>query len=168
MILSAIVAMSENNAIGKDNDLPWRLPEDLKFFKRTTVGKPVLMGRKTFESLGKPLVNRLNIVISSNKNLDLPEGVLLYDSIEKGIERLRQEDTDEGFIIGGAKIYEQTIAELDRIYITRVHTEINDADAYFPHVDHSHWKLAWKEAHEADEKHAYSFTFLRWERIREI
>lgn len=168
MILSAIVAMSENNAIGKDNDLPWRLPEDLKFFKRTTIGKPVLMGRKTFESLGKPLVNRLNIVISSNKSLDLPDGVLLYDSIEKGIERLKQEDTDEAFVIGGAKIYEQTIDELDRIYITRVHTEINDADAYFPHVDHSHWKLAWKEDHEADEKHAYSFTFQKWERIREI
>src|ERR1700758_2604846 len=99
MIISFIVAVSDNNAIGRDNQLPWYMPEDLKFFKRTTLGKPVLMGRKTYESLGKPLPGRLNIVISS-KNIELPEGVLLYHSLEEGIARLQQEPVDEGFVIG--------------------------------------------------------------------
>src|SRR5580698_6093093 len=106
MVLSFIVAVSDNNAIGRQNALPWQLPEDLKFFKRTTMGKPVLMGRKTFESLGRPLPGRLNIVLSGSKELKLPEGVLLYDDINQAIERLQNENTEEGFIIGGGKIFE--------------------------------------------------------------
>lgn len=168
MILSAIVAMSENNAIGRDNSLPWHLPDDLKFFKRTTVGKAVLMGRKTYDSMGKPLPNRLNIVVSSDKNLQLPEGVLLYNSLEDAVARLQQEDADEGFIVGGGKIFEQTMDMTDRIYLTRVHTVISDAEAFFPHMDQTHWKLTWKEEHPADEKHAYAFTFEQWDRIKEI
>jgi len=160
--------MAENKAIGKDNGLPWHLPDDLKFFKRMTVGKPVLMGRKTFESLGKPLVNRLNIVISSDLGLRLPEGVLLYDNLPDALARLQEEDTDEGCIIGGGIIFEQTMDELDRIYLTRVHTVIEDAHAFFPHMDHAHWKLTWTEEHPADEKHKYSFTFEQWDRIKEV
>ena len=95
MILSAIVAVSDNNSIGRDNQLPWHLPEDLKFFKRTTLGKPVLMGRKTFESLGRPLPGRLNIVVSTQKNLVLPEGVLLFHNIDEAVARLEQENTEE-------------------------------------------------------------------------
>src|SRR5580704_8680049 len=105
MILSFIVAVSDNNAIGKHNKLPWHLPEDLKFFKRTTMGKPVMMGRKTFESLAKHLPGRLHIVLSGNKEMALPEGVLLYDDIGKAMERMQQENADEGFIIGGGKIF---------------------------------------------------------------
>lgn len=102
MIISAIAAIDKNNAIGKGNDLPWRLPEDLKFIKRTTLGKPVLMGRKTFESLGnKPLKDRLNIVLSNQKDLQLPEGVLLYHDIDAALRRLQDEKTEEAFIIGG-------------------------------------------------------------------
>jgi dihydrofolate reductase len=168
MILSAIVAMSENNAIGRDNDLPWHLPDDLKFFKRTTLGKAVLMGRKTYDSMGKPLPNRLNIVVSSRKDLQLPEEVLLYDNIDDAVTRLQQEDADEGFIVGGGKIFEQTMDMVDRIYLTRVHTVISDAEAFFPHIDHTHWKLSWKEEHPADEKHAYAFTFEQWDRVNEI
>lgn len=164
MILSAIVAMAENNAIGKDNDLPWRLPDDLKFFKRTTSGKPVMMGRKTFESLGKPLVNRLNIVISSKKDLKLPEGVLLYHNIEDAIERMKQEGSEEAFVIGGGKIYEQTMPMLNRIYITRVHTTIDDAHTFFPELNKSNWELTWKEDHPKDERHAHDFTFQQWDR----
>lgn len=160
--------MSENNAIGRDNDLPWHLPDDLKFFKRTTLGKAVLMGRKTYDSMGKPLPNRLNIVVSSDKNLQLPEGVLLYNNLEDAVTRLQQEDADEGFIVGGGKIFEQTMDITDRIYLTRVHTTIEDAEAFFPHMDHTHWKLAWREEHPADEKHAYAFTFEQWDRIKEI
>ena len=153
MLLSAIVALSTNNAIGKDNQLPWHLPDDLKFFKRTTMGKPVLMGRKTYESMGKPLPGRLNIVVSHQKDLQLPEGVLLYNSLDEAIDRLEKEATDEAFIIGGGKIFEETMDQLDRLY------------AFFPDIDHSHWKIVWEEDHAADEKHKYAFTFQQLERI---
>src|ERR1700755_2543639 len=99
MIISFIVAVSENNAIGRNNTLPWHLPEDLKFFKRTTMGKPVLMGRKTFESLRKHLPGRLNIVLTKNKELVVPEGVLVFSTIDDAIERLQKEKTEEAFII---------------------------------------------------------------------
>jgi dihydrofolate reductase len=165
MIVSAIVAVSENHAIGKDNHLPWHLPEDLKFFKRTTMGKPVLMGRKTYESLGKPLPGRTNIIISHQKDLQLPEGVLLYNSVQSGLDRLEEENTEEGFIIGGGKIFEETMDLLDRIYLTKVQTVIEGATAFFPEIDHSHWKLVWEEHHQADERHKYPFTFQQLERI---
>jgi dihydrofolate reductase len=165
MIVSAIVAASENHAIGKYNHLPWHLPEDLKFFKRTTSGKPILMGRKTYDSLGKPLPGRLNIVISSQKDLQLPEGVLLYNSVQEGLDRLEEENTEVGFIIGGGKIFEETMDLLDRIYLTKVHTVIEDATAFFPEIDHSHWKLVWEEHHEADDRHQYAFDFQQLERI---
>lgn len=165
MILSFIVATADNNAIGRGNQLPWHLPNDLKFFKRTTLGKPVLMGRKTFESLGKPLPGRLNIVISTKTDLHLPHGVLLYPDLQQGIERLQQEHTDEGFIIGGGTIFQQAMPLVERMYITRIHTTVADADAFFPDIDHTHWKLAWEEPHEADEKHSYPYTFQRYERI---
>jgi len=165
MIISAIVAATENNAIGKDNKLPWHLPDDLKFFKKTTLGKPVLMGRKTFESLEKPLPGRLNIVISHQKNLMLPEGVILCNNLNEGIERLEQENKEEVFIIGGGKIFEETIDLWDRIYLTKVHTAVENATAFFPEIDHTHWKKIWEEYHEADERHQYSFTFQQLERI---
>ncbi|MBN9483243.1 MAG: hypothetical protein BGO70_00515 [Bacteroidetes bacterium 43-93] len=168
MILTAIVAVDEQNAIGRDNQLPWYLPEDLKFFKRKTLGKPVLMGRKTYESLGKPLPGRLNIVVSTQKDLSLPEGVLLYDDLNAAVERLRESHDEEGFIIGGGKIFAETMNVLDRMYITVVHTKVTGAEAFFPHVDHAHWKLVWEEPHQADEKHAYAYTFQEWERIKEI
>jgi len=165
MILSAIVAIAQNNAIGKDNQLPWHLPDDLRFFKKTTMGKPVLMGRKTFESLGKPLQGRLNIVVSGQETLQLPEGVLLYNNLETALERLQQEPVDEAFVIGGGKIFEETLNTLDRLYLTRVDTIVSDATAFFPDIDHTHWKLTWEEHHPADEKHQYSFTFQQLERI---
>jgi len=165
MVLSFIAAVSENNAIGRHNGLPWYLPEDLKFFKRITTGKPVIMGRKTFESLGKALPGRLNIVLSGNKDLALPEGVLLYDDVNAAIERLQAEGTEEAFIIGGGKIFESTLSYADRMYITRVHTVIEDADAFFPEIDHTHWKLVWEEKHKADERHKYDYTFQQYERV---
>jgi dihydrofolate reductase len=168
MTLSAIVAVSDNNAIGRDNTLPWHLPEDLKFFKRTTLGKPMLMGRKTFESLGGVLKNRLHIVVSHQKDLQLPEGVLLFHDIQQGISRMEDENTDEAFIIGGGVIFDKTMQLIDRLYITRVHTTISDAHTFFPHIDHAHWKLVWEEKHTADEKHAFDYTFQHYERIKEI
>jgi dihydrofolate reductase len=165
MILSFIVAVSENNAIGRDNNLPWNLPEDLKFFKRTTMGKPVVMGRKTYEALGRPLPGRQNIVLSRQKDLALPEGVLLFDNVQDSVAWLEKGDFEEVFIIGGGIIFEQALPIAERLYITRVHTTIPDADAFFPDIDHTHWKLTWEEPHNADEKHAYAFTFQQFERI---
>ena len=165
MILSFIAAVSENNAIGIHNSLPWHLPEDLKFFKRKTTGKPVIMGRKTYESLGKPLPGRLNIVLSENPALTLPEGVLKFADINAAIERLQNENTEEAFIIGGGKIFETCMPLADRLYITRVHAIIEDADAFFPVVDHTHWRLVWEENHPADEQHKYAFSFQQFERI---
>jgi dihydrofolate reductase len=165
MILSAIVALAENHAIGKDNQLPWHLPEDLKFFKRTTMGKPILMGRKTFESMGRALPGRLNIVVSHQQDLTLPEGVLLYNDLNTAMERLEQEDKPEAFIIGGGKIFDETIDQMDRLYVTKVHTVIEDATAFFPEIDHSHWKIVWEEKHGTDEKHKYAYTFQQLERI---
>ncbi|HRO41967.1 MAG TPA: dihydrofolate reductase [Flavipsychrobacter sp.] len=165
MILSAIVAVSQNNAIGKNNQLPWHLPDDLKFFKKTTMGKPVLMGRKTFEALDKPLPGRLNIVVSKQKDLQLPEGVLLYNDLREALERLEQEPVEEAFIIGGGKVFEETMNEVDRIYLTKIATVVEDADAFFPEIDHTHWKLVWEEKHPSDEKHKFSFTFQQLERI---
>jgi dihydrofolate reductase len=165
MIVSIIVAVSENNAIGVNNTLPWHLPEDLKFFKRKTMGKPVIMGRKTYESLGKPLPGRLNIVLSNSRGLELPEGVLQYHDINAALERIQQEPGDEGFIIGGGKIFEASMQLTDRMYITRVHTNIPEADTFFPTIDHTQWKLVWEEAHEADEKHKYAYTFQQFEHM---
>ena len=165
MIVSFIVAVSDNNAIGRNNTLPWYLPEDLKFFKRTTIGKPVIMGRKTFESLGRPLPGRLNIVLSSNKDLVLPEGVLLFDDINAAIERLKSEPVEESFIIGGGKVFETTVPMADRMYITRVHCTVPDADAFFPDIDHTHWKMTWEEKHPADAQHQYAYDFQQYERI---
>ncbi|MCD6063373.1 MAG: folA [Flavipsychrobacter sp.] len=165
MILSAIVAADEHNAIGKNNQLPWHLPEDLKFFKRTTMGKPVLMGRKTYDSMGKPLPGRLNIVLSRQTGLNLPDGVLLVNDLQDAIKQLETEGTDEAFVIGGGKVFEEAMPLLDRLYFTEVKTTVEGADVFFPHVDHSHWKLVWEEAHTKDEKHAFDYTFKQYEHI---
>lgn len=163
-VLAFIVALASDRAIGRDNDLPWRLPNDLKFFKQTTLGKPVLMGWKSFESLGgRPLKGRLNIVISSRPQ-QLPEGVLHYTTLEDGIARMKQEPVDEVFIIGGGTIFEQALPLVQRMYLTRVDTMVPDAGAWFPEMDFSGWELIWEERHEPDEQHAFAYTFQRWER----
>ena len=164
MIISLIVAASDNNAIGKKGELPWYQQEDLKYFKKTTFGKPVIMGRKTFESLGKQLPGRLNIVLTKNDEFTVPDGVLQYASLEDAIERVEKEPSEECFIIGGGKIFEVAVAVAERIYLTRVHTSIPDADAFFPQLDHTHWMLVWEEAHGADEKNQYPYTFQKYER----
>lgn len=165
MTLSAIVAVSLNHAIGRKNQLPWHLPKDLKFFKQTTLGKPVLMGRKTYEALGKPLPGRTNIVVSSQQDLRLPEGVLQFADLGAGVAYLEQTGAEEGFIIGGGQIFAATMNQIDKLYITLIDTVIPDADTFFPEIDHSHWKLVSEERHEPDEKHAHAFRFQVFERI---
>jgi dihydrofolate reductase len=165
MTLSFIVAVSDNNAIGRNNDLPWHMPEDLKFFKRTTMGKPVVMGRKTWESMNKALPGRLNIVISSQARLQLPEGVLMFQHVSDAVKHLEEINTEEAFIIGGGRIFSETISFADKIYLTRIHATIPDADVFFTPLDHTHWKLSHSEPHTADEKNMYNYTFELYERI---
>lgn len=163
MDVRIVVAASENNVIGLDNDLPWRLPEDLKFFKKMTLGLPVVMGRNTWVSLGKALPGRLNVVVSSQLHT-LPEGVVLKKDLEDALAYLREQDYTEIAVIGGGQLYLAALAFTSTVYLTRVHAVIEKGTAFFPVLPPEEWQLTWEEAHEADEKHAYAFTFQKWER----
>jgi dihydrofolate reductase len=161
MKVSIIVAASENNAIGVDNQLPWRLPDDLRRFKTLTMGKPVVMGRKTFASIGKPLPGRLNVVISKQPGLVI-EGVVVVHSIDAALAAARP--AEEIMIIGGAQIYREALPRTTMIYMTRVHTQ-TAGDAYFPTLASEEWREIDSELHPGDDRHACAFTFLRLERI---
>lgn len=160
---SIIVAISDNNVIGKDNALLWRLSADMRFFKEKTTGHHIIMGRKTFESLGNRLLpNRTSIVISRNADYQLPEGGILATSIENAIAKVKNET--EAFFIGGEQIYKSALPFVDTLYITRVHHTF-DGDAFFPEIDKSQWKLVSSEHHKADEKNEYDYTFETYQRI---
>ena len=161
MKLSIIVATSLNNAIGKDNQLLWHLPADLKFFKTTTMGCPVLMGRKTFQSIGRTLPGRKNIVITRDAqfNNDHLFDIIVEPNLESAITHLNKEDGI--FIIGGGEIYKQSIHLVDTIYRTIVNTTI-DGDVYFPNLDVNYFELVWEEKHEADEKNKFEYTFQKF------
>lgn len=154
-MITLIAAAAENNALGKDNDLLWHLPEDFKRFKQITSGHYIIMGRKTFESFPKPLPNRTHIIITRQEEY-LVEGCLVVHSLEEALEIAPQ--NEEVFIIGGAQIYEQALPFADKIDLTRVHIEL-DADAFFPEFNTSEWNLVFSEKHFKDEKHQYDFTF---------
>jgi len=160
--ITIIAAIANNNALGKDNDLIWYLPADLKRFKKVTSGHHILMGRNTFESIGKPLPNRTTVIITRNKAYKA-EGCIVVDSIEKAIE-VAKEDV-KIFIIGGAEIYKQTIASnlVDQLDITKVHHEF-DADVYFPEIDSTIWKEVSREDFEADEKNTYDYSFISYKK----
>ena len=147
-MIALIAAISTNGVIGKDCKLPWHIPEDLKRFKELTSGKTVLMGRKTFESilgyLGKPLPNRKNIVITRQEGYAVPEGVLIYKSVEEALQKHRTEDI---YVIGGAEMYAQTIGLADKLYITEVHREI-EGDAVFPEIRENIWHESAREEHK--------------------
>jgi dihydrofolate reductase len=162
MILSQVVAAAENNAIGKNNQLLWSLPNDSKFFKNTTWGMPVIMGRKTFESLGKPLTGRTNIVITSQQDWQA-EGAIVVHDINEAMEAAARTDAKEAFIIGGGTIYKQTLPITQRVYLTRVHTSI-EGDAYFPELNKADWELLSQLDFNADDKHAYAYSFQVWQR----
>mgnify|MGYP003571286301 FL=1 len=160
---SIIVAISDNNVIGKNNGLLWRLSADMRFFKEKTTGHHIIMGRKTFESLGNRLLpNRTSIVISRNADYQLPEGGILATSIENAIAKVK--DETEAFFIGGEQIYKSALPFVDTLYITRVHHTF-DGDAFFPEIDKSQWKLVSSEHHKTDEKNEYDYTFETYQRI---
>ncbi|MFL9485519.1 dihydrofolate reductase [Chitinophagaceae bacterium LWZ2-11] len=161
MNITLIVAASENNAIGKQNQLLWNLPNDLKFFKNNTWGLAVAMGRKTFESLGnKPLTGRFNIVITRQKDWKA-HNVTVVESLEESIKTAKENDYKEVMICGGGEIYKQAILIATKILITRVHATL-EGDTFFPVIDENIWKLVFEENFEADEKHAYAYSFQTW------
>lgn len=162
MTKSFVVAASENNVIGNNNQLPWSLPNDLKFFKNTTWAMPVIMGRKTFESSGKPLPGRTNIVITHRDDWKA-DGVIVVNNMEDALKAAANTDAKEAFIIGGGEIYKDNIATVDKIYITRVHTNI-EGDAYFPEIDPSLFQLVSNLDFKEDERHKYAYSFQLWQR----
>ncbi len=165
MILSLLVAADEQNVIGKDNQLPWHLPNDLKYFKNLTWGLPVVMGRKTFESIGKPLPGRKNIVITRNKDYRA-DGVEVVHEIENAIAVARKAGAREVFVIGGAEIFTSVLDKTDRIYLTRIHHRF-EGDVYFPPVDEEAWQLVKQHRNQPDEKNKYAHTFQVWERKKQ-
>lgn len=163
MIISLVVAAATNNAIGKDGTMPWHLPNDMKHFKNVTWGMPVIMGRKTFESLGKALPGRKNIVITRQVDWNAASTVPVK-SIDDALFVAKETDAKEVMVIGGGEIYRALFDKAKRIYLTRVETE-PDADTFFPSLDPQHWHLVSQRNHEADEKNAYNYSFQVWERI---
>lgn len=161
-MLSLVSAMDSNRLIGKDNTLPWRLPADLAFFKRTTMGKPIIMGRKTFASIGKALPGRQNIVVTRDPDFDAP-GCDIAPSLEQATTLAG--DVDEVMLIGGASLYEQTINSADCIYMTLIHHVFN-GDTWFPEIKTDQWKLASREDFDADETNPYRYSFIKF--VREI
>lgn len=162
-MISILVAASSNNSIGKNNQLLWHLPNDLKFFKNTTWGGVVIMGRKTFESVNKPLPGRLNIVISRQKDWQA-ENVTVAESLDAAIAKAHELNYKEIFIIGGGEIYKAALAKTKKIYLTRVHAEI-EGDTFFPELNKNEWRLISSNDFKKDEKHAYDYSFEVWERV---
>jgi dihydrofolate reductase len=158
MLISLIVAAAQNGVIGRDNQLIWHLPDDLKQFKRLTTGHPIIMGRKTFDSIGKPLPNRTSIVITRNQDWQF-EGVIVVNSVNEAIEAARQTGTDEAFVIGGAEVYKMTLPVADKIYLTEVKAEF-EGDAYLNVPNKEEWQEVSRVSHATDEKHTIAFDFV--------
>ena len=161
-----IVAIADNNAIGRDNALLWHISEDMKFFRRTTSGFPVIMGRKTYESIGRPLPKRTNIVVS--RGASAPEGTLLAGSLEEAY-RIAEESGSQTrrsrcFVMGGGQIYAQAMQSADRLIVTHVHTVIEDADTFFPEIDPALWHVVGRSEMLHDEESGYDFEFVEYER----
>jgi len=162
-MISLIFAMDRNRLIGKNNELPWYLPADLQYFKRTTSGHTVIMGRKTYDSIGKPLPNRKNVVITRDSHLRL-EGCTTCTSVPEALDIIGAEE--EAFVIGGAEVYKQFLPVADRMYITFI-DESFEGDAYFPPYEEEHWRLIQNEQGIKDEKNPYEHRFTVWERVKE-
>jgi len=160
-MLTIIAAVAKNNALGKNNDLIWRLPADLKRFKNLTNGHHVIMGRKTFESLGRPLPNRTTIIITRNPDY-AAEGCIVVDSLEKAI--LEAKSDNNPYILGGGEIYKQALAYADIMDITEVHHSFDEADTFFPKIDFSNWEEINREDHQADDKHKYDYSFVTYKK----
>jgi dihydrofolate reductase len=162
MIVSAIVAVAKGNVIGFEQQIPWYLPADLAWFKRTTLNHHIIMGRKSFLSIGRPLPNRTNVVVTRNPFF-LADGCLVAHSIENALEIAHDNGEQEAFIIGGGDIYKQSLALWDKLYITEVDADVQ-GDTYLPAIQPDEWTLVFEEAHLADEKNEFNYTFRVFER----
>lgn len=161
--IALIAAMAENGVIGRDNQMPWHLPADLAYFKKVTLGKRVVMGRKTFDSIGRPLPDRRNLVISRNPAFQ-PDGVEVFGSVEETLAALVADGSDdEIMVIGGGTIYQRMMVHADRLYLTRIDLAV-EGDAYFPELDSKEWCLQSSSACQADERNPYDHRFEVWER----
>ena len=157
-----IVAIADNNAIGKDNALLWHISEDMRFFRRTTLGSPVIMGRKTFESIGRALPGRVNVVIS--RGFSTGEEVEVVGSLEQAYEVAESTNLEKCFVMGGGQIYAQALPTADRLVVTHVHTVIEDADTFFPQIDPEIWKVGQRSDLFTDEETGYTFEFVEYEK----
>ena len=162
MLVSAIVAAAENHVIGDGEDIPWRISTDLKYFKRTTQDHHVIMGRKTFETMGRPLPKRTNVVLTRDL-LYVATGIIVAHSLEEALTIAYDNGEEEAFIIGGGEIYHQSMEYLDKIYLTRVHATV-EGETTFPELDQDHWELVSADAHPAGERDEYAFTFEVYKR----
>ena len=162
-MIKLIVAKASNNVIGNKNNLIWHLPNDLKHFKTITTGHPIIMGRKTYESLGRPLPNRTNIIITRDQSFS-DDKIIVTHSLDQALEKAKDINEDV-FIIGGGEIYKQAMEYVDVIYITEVHHEFN-GDTYFPEIDEESFEEVERVHHMKDEKHPYAYSFVTYKRIR--
>lgn len=163
MRTSIIVAMSENRVIGRQGGLPWRLSADLRRFKRLTMGHHIVMGRKTFESIGRLLPGRTSIVLTRDSAFAFP-GAVIARSLEQAVKRAG--DDQEIFLIGGGQVYRETLEKADRLYLTMVHAEV-DGDTYFPEIHLTQWQLVDRERHSADDKNEHDYSFIVYDRVRD-
>ena len=162
MIISIISAVADNRVIGKSNTLPWHLPADFKYFKENTLNKPIVMGFKTFQSIGEtPLPKRKNVILNNNPNYKAPEGCFLAKSIDEVSEMLKSEE--EVMVCGGASVYRQFLPIADRLYLTFIHHKF-EGDTFFPEFDINKWKETSREDHQPDEKNVYPYSFVVLER----
>ncbi|MGG7618045.1 dihydrofolate reductase [Robertmurraya sp. GLU-23] len=157
-MISLLWAMDENRAIGRNNQLPWHLPEDLKYFKRVTMGKPIAMGRKTYDSIGRPLPGRENIVITRSKGITIEGCTVIHD-----VKDLLKRDDEELFVIGGAEIFKEILPFADRLYVTEIR-EVFEADTFFPEYNLFEWELIESTPGMKDEKNPYNYEFLVYQR----
>jgi dihydrofolate reductase len=159
MTLSIIVAATENKVIGKDGKMPWKLPAESAYFRETTKGHPVITGRKNYEAMGRPLPDRMNIVITRRDGYRVPDGVIVVHSLDEALMLPQVHTADEVFIIGGQQIYEEAMPKVNKLYLTVIHTQI-DGDTYFKY-NSDEWKTVWTEDHPADTENKYSFTLTQ-------
>ncbi len=161
--LSAIVATDRNGVIGKNGDIPWYLPADLKFFKSVTLGHPVIMGRKTFQSIGRPLPKRTNIILTRDAFFTA-SGVVVTHSLREALNHSAVLNSPRSFIIGGGELYRQSLPLVSTVYLTKVDAGIQGGDAFFPALDPEEWAEIWSEGHRPDAKNQLAYRFSRWER----
>ncbi len=164
MEINAIVAMADNRAIGKDNQLLWHISEDLKYFKQVTLGSPVIMGYRTYLSIGRPLPKRKNIVVSKFPIPEAPEQLVIVKTLEEAFQEAEKDSPEKCFIIGGGKTYERSLEQVQKLYVTQVHTVIEDADTFFPSLPAEKWKKTWNSEKIVDPETGYPFEFCLYEK----